>query len=725
MKRITEQLTRPDRREFIQGSAAVAGGLMLGFRLPARAMAGTDVSGAAVNAFVHVGADDRVTLLIHKAEMGQGVYTALAQLIAEELECDWSQIHVTGAPVAAAYNHPGTSVQFTGGSTSVAASWEPLRIAGAAARTMLVTAAAATWGVPADECRAARGRVLHPASGRAMRYGELAPKAAQLEPPSKPTLKAPGEFRIIGRTLPRLDSRAKTDGTAVFSIDVRRPNQVVAAVAHAPRFGAKLVSFNAEAARERPGVIEVLRVANGVAIVARDSWSALAARDALEVRWDEGSGARLDTEHLRSEFRELAKAPGAIARATGDASAALAVASDPLTAAYELPYLAHAAMEPLNCVVEITDDRCDIWAGTQYQSEDRNAAAKAAGLRADQVHIHTTYMGGGFGRRANPASDYIVEAVEIALQLDRPVQLLWSREDDMQGGWYRPQVCHRVSASLSSDGMPVAWHQVIVSQSVLGGTTFESFGVKDGIDISSVEGAADLPYAVPNLHVELHSPQVPVPVQWWRSVGHSHTAFVVETFIDELAQRAAQDPLDYRRRLLSASPRHLAVLELAAQRSGWDAPALAGQARGIAVHESFGSVVAEVAEVSLVDGRPRVHRVVCAVHCGRAVNPGQVAAQIESGVLYGLSAALYGEITLVDGAVVQRNFDSYRVARLSDAPVIEVHIVPSDDAPTGVGEPGTPPIAPAVANALARLTGVRARRLPLAHVQFDGSKQIG
>ena len=714
-----------DRRTFLKGAAGLGGGLLLGFRWPATAAPTGADADAAVNAFVHIGTDDQVTLLIHKAEMGQGVYTSLAQLIAEELECDWSAVRVTGAPVAEVYNHVGLPAQFTGGSTSVASSWDHLRTVGAQARSMLVAAAANRWDVPATECRAEQGRVLHDASGRALRYGEVAAEAATVPPPAEIALKPAQQFRLIGQTVTRLDTPEKTDGSAIFSADIRRPGQVVAVVVHPPHFGATPAEVNADAVRKLRGVLDVVTIPTGIAVIAQDSWSALEARNALQAVWRDGAGADLDTEALRAEFRRLAGTPGALAHEHGDAREVLGSASARIEGEYELPYLAHAPMEPLNCVVELRDGYCEIWAGTQYQSEDRKNAAQAAGLPPEQVQIHTTYLGGAFGRRANPASDYIVEAVEVAKRIDRPVQLLWTREDEMLAGWYRPQCCHRVAATLGEDGLPLAWHQVIVTQSVLSGTPFEGFAIRNGIDSSSVEGAADLAYAVPNLRVELHSPKLPVPVLWWRSVGHSHTAFVVETFIDELAARAGRDPVEYRRALLAEQPRHLAVLDLAARHAGWGSPLPPDRARGVAVHASFGSVVAEIAEVSLAEGRPRVHRVVCAVHCGRTVNPGQVAAQVEGGVLYGLAAALYSEITLESGRVVQGNFDDYRVARLTDAPEIEVHVVPSDAAPTGIGEPGTPPIAAAVANALAALTGVRARRLPLTHVSFDAPTRAG
>ncbi len=718
--RRSDSPTDHGRRRFLAGSASLAGGLLIGFNWSpvTRAGAKTAVSNPTpLNAFVHVGSDSRVTLIIHKSEMGQGVYTSLAQLIAEELECDWSRIAVESAPVDPAYNHPGAPIQLTGGSSSVSSSWEPLRRAGAAAREMLIAAAAARWAVPAAECHAERGRVLHEPSGRELGYGELVDEAARLPVPQEPTLKGPGQFKLLGRSVHRLDSAEKSDGSAVFSLDVKRPGQMVAVVAHPPVFGAQAAKVQDEAARRVPGVVEVFQIATGVAVVARDTWTALAGRDALEVEWSGGHDPTLSSDTLRQRYEALSREPGQLAHEKGDVASSLEAAANRIDALYELPYLAHAAMEPLNCVVEITDGRCEIWAGTQFQTLDRNAAAQAAGLPPEQVHVHTTLMGGGFGRRANPVSDYIVEAVEIARRARRPIQLVWSREDDIQGGWYRPLFVHRVSAALDTEGWPVAWYQVAVGQSIMSGTPFA--GPPGSVDRASVEGAAELPYRIANHRLELHTPQVPVPVQWWRSVGHTHTAFVVETMIDELAARAGADPLAFRRHLLEGQPRHLAVLELVERHAGWGSPLPKGHARGLAVHASFGSVVAQVAEVSLVDGRPRIHRVVCAVHCGFAVNPGQVQAQMESAIVFGLSALLYGRISLRDGKVEQSNFHDYRVLRIDEAPVVEVHIVASNDPPTGTGEPGTPPIAPAVVNAMAVLTGQRIRRLPLAGQRFD------
>jgi isoquinoline 1-oxidoreductase subunit beta len=710
-----------DRREFLAGVSAFAGGLLVGFSVPvrvSRAAPATAPGATALNAFVLIGPDDTVTLISNKAEMGQGVYTGQAQLIADELECAWESVRVSAAPVDPVYNHTFAPMQFTGGSTSVASSWEQYRRAGAVAREMLRAAAADTWGVPVAECRAADGRILHDGSGRALRYGELAARAATLPPPQDIALKPADRFRYIGRSVPRLDTPAKVDGTAAFSIDVRRPGQLTAVVARAPSFGAKVRRFDDAATRRIPGVVDVVAIPSGVAVVARDTWSAIAGRDVLSVDWSDAPAAGLATADLRTQYRELAKTPGLVALQKGDAVATLAGATRVIEGEYDVPYLAHAPMEPLVCVVEMTDDGCDIWAGTQFQSIDRTAAARVAGLPEERVRIHTTYLGGGFGRRANPASDFVVEAVELAKRIRRPVRLQWTREDDVRGGWYRPQFAGRIRACLGADGRPLAWQHVLVGQSIQTGTPFEALLVRDGIDVTSVEGAVDLPYDIANVHVELHTVSQPVPVQWWRSVGHSHTAFVVESFIDELATAAGRDPLDFRRQLLASEPRHLAVLDLVARHAGWSRPVAAGRARGLAVHASFGSVVAQIAEVSLTDGKPRVERVVCAVHCGRTVNPGQVEAQMQSAIVYGLSAALYGEITLADGRIEQQNFDGYRVARMSDVPGIEVHIVPSDADPTGVGEPGTPPIAPAVANALAALTGQRARRLPLSHHDF-------
>ncbi len=705
------------RRDFLKTGAAVGGGLMISFYLPelSRAKQADPAKQTfAPNAFIRIGRDDSVTIIVNKSEMGQGVYTSLPMLIAEELEADWRRIRVQSAPVDPAYNHALFGIQMTGGSTSVNSEWERLRKAGATARMMLIAAAAQTWNVDPQSCRAERGYVIHTSSKRRLSFGALADAAAKMEPPKEVVLKDPKDFKLIGKATHRLDTPSKVNGTAQFGLDVRIPGMLTAVLARPPVFGAKVVRINDEKAKSVPGVRAVVSVRAGVAVVATGFWAAKLGRDALEVVWDDGPNATLSTAGLREQYANLAKTPGAMARKDGDPAQTLAGAAKQITAEYEVPYQAHAMMEPLNCLVDLRSDHCEIWTGTQFQTVDRAAAAAVAGLKPEQVQIHTTLLGGGFGRRANPASDFIVEAVEVAKAVRAPVKVIWTREDDIRGGWYRPMWYDRLAAGLDANGNPVAWTHTIVGQSIMAGTAFESFMVKNGVDGTSVEGAAELPYAIPNVLVDLHSPKVGVPVQWWRSVGHSHTGFVVESFLDELAHTAGKDPYQFRRALLAKQPRYLGVLELAAGKANWSARLPSGRGRGIAVHFSFNTYVAQVAEVSVAaDGAVRVHRVVCAVDCGRVVNPDTVAAQMEGGIIYGLTAALKGEITLERGRVQQSNFHDYPMVRMSEAPAVEVYIVPSTEAPTGVGEPGVPPIAPAVANAIFAATGKRIRRLPI------------
>jgi len=703
------------RRDFLKVGAAAGGGLVLGFHLPFGGEAVARAAGKpfAPNAFIRIGADDLVTVVVGKAEMGQGVFTALPMLIAEDLEADWTKVRVESAPVDPAYNHPAFGMQMTGGSTSVWSSWEQMRKAGATAKAMLVAAAAATWKVDPSSLRAEKGFVIHDASSRRLSFGALAETAATLTPPKDVVLKDAKDFKIVGKPTRRLDTPEKVNGKAQFGLDVTVPGMLVALIQRPPVFGGKALKVDATKTKAVPGVIAIGQPSFGVVVVAKGFWAAKKGRDALQVQWDDGPNAALSTDALREEFRALAKTPGVVAKKEGDAAAALAGAATKLEAEYEVPYLAHAMMEPLNCVVDLRPDSCEIWTGTQFQTMDRAAAAEVAGLKPEQVQIHTTLLGGGFGRRATPRSDFIREAVEIAKVVKAPVKVMSTREDDIKGGFYRPMWHDRIAAGLDAGGKPVAWTHTIVGQSILAGTPFESM-VKGGIDDASVEGAADLAYAVPNLYVDLHSPRPGVPVLWWRSVGHSHTAFVVESFIDELAHAAGKDPFEYRRALLGSQPRHKGVLELAAAKAGWGKPLPAGRARGIAVHASFGSFVAQVAEVSMSPrGQVKVHRVVAAVDCGQYVNPDTIAAQIEGGVAFGLSAALHGQITLKGGRVVQSNFHDYEVLRLNEMPEVEVHIQPSGEKPGGVGEPGVPPVAPAVANAIFALTGSRVRRLPI------------
>lgn len=704
------------RRTFLKTGALLGGGLVIGFHLPRQlssaVAAGTPQAPYTPNAFIRIGIDDSVTLIINKSEMGQGVYTSLPMLLAEELACDWRKVRVEAAPVDPVYNHTTFGLQVTGGSTSVRTEWERLSKAGAAAREMLISAAAQRWKVEPFSCRAENGRVIH-SSGKSFAYGVLAAEAAALPVPQEIRLKSPAAYKIVGKSRHRLDSPAKINGTAEFGIDVHVPGMVTALVARPPVFGGTVAGFKADKALAVPGVLDVVQVPSGVAVVATGFWPAKQGRELLEITWNEGEWARLSTPGMREEYAGLARKPGLVARKEGD-QLAMEKATQRLTAEFDVPYLAHATMEPLNCFVDLKPDSCLIRTGTQFQTVDRNAAARAAGLKPEQVQLQTTFLGGGFGRRANPASDFVVQAVTVAKAVKKPVKVIWTREDDMRGGYYRPMWYDRISAGLDAGGYLTAWQHTIVGQSIAAGTPFEQAIVKEGIDDTSVEGASTIPYAIPSILVDLHTTRIGVPVLWWRSVGHSHTAFVVESFMDEAARAAGKDPVAFRRSLLANHPRHRGVLELAAAKAGWGKPLPAGVGRGIAVHESFGSYIAQVAEVSVdARGAIRVHRVVCAIDCGRIVNPDTIVAQMESGIIFGLSAALHGAITLKNGRVEQDNFDTYPPVRMNETPRIEVHIVPSPEPPGGVGEPGVPPIAPAVANALFAVSGIRVRSLPM------------
>jgi isoquinoline 1-oxidoreductase beta subunit len=723
------------RRGFLKVGGLAAAGLTLGVHLPARAgmrvagpgMAGSDPSGTGAfepNAFVRIGTDDTVTVICKHLEMGQGTYTGLPTLVAEELDAAWEQVRAEGAPVdAERYNNLAWGpVQGTGGSTAIANAFEQMRKAGAAARQMLVGAAAERWQVPAAEIGVRDGVVSHAASGNSTGFGALAEAAARQPVPEAPSLKDPSRFRLIGNpALRRKDGAPKCDGRAIFTQDVRLPNMLTAVVAHPPRFGARLRGFDASAAEAVDGVDQVVEIPNGVAVLGLDFWSAKQGRDALAIDWDDSAAFAQGSAEIVTDFRRLAEQPGLPARSDGDADGALAEAATVLEAEYSVPYLAHAALEGMDCVIEPTaDGGVRVINGEQFQTIDRQAVAGVLGIAPEKVRIQMLYAGGSFGRRANPASDYLVEAAQIlkASGGKFPIKLVWTREDDMRAGWYRPLYLHRLRAGLDADGSPVAWLQRIVGQSIMQGTAFEPALVKDGVDQTSVEGAANLPYRIANLRCELHSPELPVPVQWWRAVGSTHTAFAAECMIDEMAAAAGQDPVAYRITLLDGHPRHQGVLRLAAEKAGWGTPLPANEGgrrgRGVAVHESFNSYVAEVAEVTVDEqGGFQVDQVVIAVDCGIVVNPDVVVAQMEGGMGFGLSAALSSEITLADGAPQQSNFHDYLVLRLDQMPRVEVHIVSSAEPPTGVGEPATPVIAPAVANALYAATGRRLRALPL------------
>ncbi len=731
---IRYRIDNMSRRAFLRASGAAGAGLALAVYAPAwaveadpgRAGVGAPNVPAPIDAqaFVRIGTDNSVTVISKHLEMGQGTYTGLATLVAEELDCAWAQVKVEGAPaeVPRYANKFWGAAQGTGGSTAIANSFEQYRQAGAAARAMLVAAAAKRWKV-APETITVKDGVLTHASGQRATFGQLAADAARMPVPATVTLKDAKDFTLIGKSAPRKDSRAKANGTATFTQDLKLPGMLTAVVAHPPRFGARVKSFDAKAVSEKD-VRYVVKLPTGVAVVGTSFWAAKKGRDALKVEWDESSAVSFSSAEIFDEYRKAATKSAPVARNDGDAEKALAGAAKVIEATYEFPYLAHAAMEPMNCVVKLSANACEVWNGEQFQTGDQAAIAGVVGLKPEQVKINMLYAGGSFGRRASSMSDYQVEAATIAKtiaasgKLDIPIKLVWTREDDMRAGYYRPAYLHTIKAALDASGNVVAWHQRIVGQSILAGTAFESMMVKDGIDATSVEGAANLPYAVPNLRVELYSTKVGIPVLWWRSVGSTHTAYSTETFIDELASAAGKDPVEFRRALLAKHPRHLGVLDLAAKEAGWGTPLAAGKAgekrgRGVAVHESFDTFVAQVVEVTVKPDKSfSVDRVVCAVDCGIAVNPDNIRAQMEGGIGFGLSAALYGAITIKNGAVEQSNFHDYPVLRINEMPKVDVFIVTSTEKPTGVGEPGVPPIAPALANAIAAATGERLRNLP-------------
>lgn len=710
------------RRDFLKAGATVGAGLTVAFYLPSRLLetleAPSGSASFAPNGWVHIGTDGIVTVTVDKSEMGQGVNTALPMLVAEELEVDLSAVRVGPTPEnpAAWSRRMGT-----GGSTSVRSSYDTLRKAGAAAREMLIAAAAQQWGVEPSTCRAAQGAVIHTATGRKLAYAQLVERAATLPVPDDPPLKDPKDFRLLGKRIPRLDTPAKVNGTAQFGIDVRLPGMLYASIERSAVFGGTVKRVDDSRARAVPGVKRVVTLAwspeeralaraqHGVAVVADHYWQALTGRRALAIEWDEGPNASLDSAKIRARLAELAERPGVTARTEGDAAAAMKGAAKTIEAVYEVPYLAHATMEPMNCTAHVRPDGCDVWAPTQGQSSAQRVAAEVAGLPVDKVRIHTTYLGGGFGRRSE--TDFVAEAVRLSKEVGAPVQVIWTREDDVRFDFYRPTTYNRFGAAFDERGTPVAWTHRIVGPSI---SVSKGRPPRNGIDGSLVEGAANVPYGIPNILVEQTIADLPIPLGYWRSVGNSHNAFVTECFFDEIAHAAGKDPYELRRALLQDQPRHLRVLDLAAEKAGWGKALPEGRARGIAVAEAFGSYVAEVAEVSIeAGGRPRVHRVVCAVDCGPIVNPDTIEAQMQGGIVYGLSAALYGDITIERGRVVQGNFNDYPVVRMSEMPVVEVYIVPSTDKQGGIGEPGVPPIAPAVCNAIYSLTGKPVRRLPI------------
>ena len=717
---------KTSRRNFLKASGA-AGALVVGasFAPPGKVFAATPKDGPMPAAFVRVAPDSTVTVLIKHLDKGQGIATGLTTIVAEEMDADWPQMRAEFAPSnPQLYNNLAFGpIQGTGGSNSVANSWIQLRMAGAAARAMLVAAAAAEWKVPAGEIQIARGALTH-ASGKSGAFGDFAVKAAALAVPAGVKLKDPKEFKLIGTRIPRLDSVAKTTGKAVYAMDARAPDMLTAVVARPPKFGGKLKSFDAAAAKAVKGVVDVVAIPQGVAVLADNTWAAMKGREALKIEWDFGGAEARSSDQIFADYRKLAETQGTVAAKRGDADAALKTAAKVIEAEFAFPYLAHAPMEPLNCVFAMQGDgSCEITAGSQFQTIEHMTAAGILGLKPEQVKIKTVWAGGSFGRRATPNADYFSEAAMImkATGGKRPVHLVWTREDDLRGGFYRPMFLHKLTAGIDKDGKIVGWKHRLVGQSIGAGTPLEAMLVKDGVDAVSVEGARDLPYPIANFTAELHSPKSPVPVLWWRSVGSTHTAQAVEVMIDELANAAGKNPVEFRLGMLKEHPRHAGVLKLAAEKGGFGEKMPAGKGRGIAVHESFSSYVAMVIDVTVDGAKVKVDRIVAAVDCGIAVNPDVIRAQVEGGAGYGLGAALRNKVTLTGGVVDQSNFDSYEPLRISDMPKVEVHIVASNEAPTGIGEPGVPPVAPALSNAIFNATGKRLRSLPFDFDQLRGA----
>ncbi len=687
-------ITIVNRRDFL----ASAAGLVLGFALPTKAPAqGRGQVPAKPSAYIHIAPDDSVTFIITKAEMGQGTVTSLSMLLAEELDCDWKKVRTEFAPVdPASYGMQGVF-----GSASIRTSWIPLRRAGATARTMLVQAAAQQWGVDASQLRTENGFVVGP-SGR-LSYGALTEAASKLPMPANAATKDPSQYKLIGKPVKRLDTRDKVNGKAQFGIDARVPAMQYAALARCPVFGGKVASFDATKAKALPGVKQVVEVPSGVAVIAENTWAAMQGRNALEVKWDEGPNAAQNSANISKTFADLVQQPGAVAKNVGDAAQTLAGAARKLEAVYEAPYLSHAPMEPMNCTAVVRPDSCEVWASTQMQAGSRNTAAQVTGLKPESVKINTLYLGGGFGRRGGV--DYVTEAVEIAKAVPGvPVKLTWSREDDMQHDLYRPASYVKFAGALDGDGWPLAISARIACP------TFSNRG--NGVDGAAVEGIHDLDYQIPHMLVDFRRADVGIPTTYWRAVGYTQNTFFAESFLDEMAAAGGKDPLALRQRLLTKSPRLLAVMNRAAEGAGWG-KAPAGRFHGVALVNNIGSFTAQVAEISVTKGKLRVHRVVCAVDCGHVVNPAIVRQQIESGIVYGLSAALKGAITIERGRVQQGNFNTYDVIRMDEMPQVDVHILATDNAPGGIGEAAVPPIAPAVANAIFAATGKRIRKLPI------------
>ncbi|MBN9674048.1 xanthine dehydrogenase family protein molybdopterin-binding subunit [Roseibium aggregatum] len=715
------EAAQPTRRSFLKLSAGTVGGLVLAMNLPRSAGAAAG-SGDFVQPFVHIRPDNTVVVLSKHLDKGQGVATGLSTLVADELDAARDQVRVEFAPSdPKVYANTLFGVQGTGGSTAMANSFMQYRAAGAAAKAMIVAAAAREWGVPADEISVSQGAVTHP-SGKTATLGELAGLAANEEVPAEPVLKTPDQWVYIGKSFPRLDVKNKTVGAPnTYTMDFQRDDLLVATVARAPRFGGKVKSFDAAEAKKVPGVVEVLQIPNGVAVLARSTWPAIKGRSLLEIDWDDSEAETRSSDAMVAELKEMTARPGIKVREDGDVDAALASSAKVLEVDFEFPFLAHGAMEPLDIALMFDGDTAEFWFGSQLQTVDHNVAAAVLGIPFEKVTINTLWAGGSFGRRAQGDSHPVAEVATLAKAMQAagmtpaPVKIVWTREDDMAGGYYRPMSAHKIRAGLDENGNVTAFKYNIAAKSIVKGTPFEAFLMKDGVDHNMTEGAHDTSYAFPLMNMDQAYQETKVPVLWWRSVGHTHTAYVMETMIDRLAKEAGKDPVAYRLEMIENDPRKVGVLKLAAEKAGWDTPLPDGRYRGVAVHKSFGSYVAEVAEISFRDdGTVKVEKVVAAVDCGTPINPDNIRAQVEGGVGYGLGAILRNQVTLADGVVEETNFDTYEPIRMSDMPVVEVHIVPSNEPPTGIGEPGTPPIGPAVANAIAAAKGDWPTSLPLS-----------
>lgn len=714
--------TEIDRRSFLKATIVAGGALVFGVNLPTQTRAAerfnipdAPAAGFQPNAFIQIAKDGKVTIVVGQSEMGQGVMTSLPMIVADELEVDWANVSYSHGPADKAFFNPAMGLQATGGSSSVKGFFGPLRKAAAQVREMLVAAAAASWNVSPDACKAENGKVIHTASGKSVAYGELLEAAAKITPSDKPKLKDPKDFKYIGKAVKRLDSPAKVNGTAIFGIDVKVPGMLTATILRSPVIGGKVKSVDDTAAKAIKGVTHVVPLGYGVGVIANNYANARKGRSALKVTWDDGPMATVSSETILKSFADAAgNKKGLEAKKVGDVTAGKAKAAKTIDAVYWAPFLAHATMEPMTFTADVRSDSAEVWGGVQAQMLVQGTVAQTAGVPVEKVKVNTTMLGGGFGRRFE--MDYVIDATLLSKAAGKPVKVIWTREDDTQNDFYRPGTYNKMSAGIDASGKPVFWHHRVLNDAIMAraGKAFGFILKDDQLDDSSYEGAHNLPYNFTNYQCDWVRVDTGVPVGFWRSVGSSHTGYSVECFMDELATAAGKDPLEYRLSLLEPTSRHAGVLKLAAEKAGWNTKPAPGTGRGIAVAESFGSYVAHVAEVSVgKDGKVSVSRVVCAVDCGQVVNPDTVAAQMESSIVMGLTAALYGEITIKDGRVVQKNFNDYKMLRMNEMPKVEVHILPSTEKHGGVGEPGTPPVAPAVCNAIFAAAGKRVRSLPI------------